>query len=55
MSWLFGSDDITFCANECDKMDCRRNRKHLKAGIYSFSLFEGTEYCPKTKEENKNE
>ena len=43
------NEDITFCANECDNISCRRNQKNIKIHNipHSFSYFEGTEFCEK--------
>lgn len=54
-SWI--SDDITFCANECDIISCRRNQKNIKIHNipHSFAYLEGTEDCPKIKIIDKKE
>ena len=50
------NDDITWCYNECDNMECFRNIKHREGreGWFSLAMLEGTDVCPKTsaKEEN---
>lgn len=47
-------DDITWCGNECSYTECERNlaNKLIKTGIFSMSLFKGTEMCPLYKENN---
>lgn len=52
-SWF--NDDITFCANECNEINCRRNQKNIKIHNipHSFSYFEGTEYCMKNKDKKE--
>ena len=41
-------DDITWCRNECSHTECERNlaNKLLKTGIFSMSMFKGTDMCP---------
>ncbi len=43
------SNDITWCADECDNMNCFRNVKHLAdkedSINYSFAYLKGTEDC----------
>jgi len=49
-------DDITWCGNECSYTKCERNlaNKYIKTGIYTVSMFKGTEMCP-LKEKEKDE
>lgn len=51
-NWL--GDDITFCMSECGRTDCFRHPSNIlvKDIPHSFAMFEGTEYCPKTKKED---
>ena len=53
--WLH--DDITWCGNECSHTECERNivNKLSKEGMFSMSLFKGTETCPLYKGEETNE
>lgn len=42
------SDDITFCASECDNEECMRHPSNIKEKEFphSYALFKGTETCP---------
>lgn len=43
------SDDTTFCGkDDCKDIECFRNNKNIriKEIPHSFSMFEGTQYCP---------
>lgn len=48
------NEDITFCADECDNMECRRNQKNIRLHDipHSFSYFKGTEVCEMTQKDN---
>lgn len=48
----FISDDITFCANECDMISCFRNPANIKNKDipHSFGNIKGTALCPLTNE-----
>ena len=48
----FINDDITWCYDPCDNMDCFRNVKHLegKEGRFRMARLEGTGLCPKAGE-----
>lgn len=50
------SEDITYCMNEnCNKMKCFRNPKHIKLPIpHSFEFLENTEDCYKKRSKNGN-
>lgn len=53
------SDDVTWCDNcKCPYEKCERNPKNrrplLGKAEYSVSHFEGTEYCIKTKQKERN-
>ena len=44
------SDDITFCASECDNKSCFRHPSNIKDpdGLHSFAYLKGTEeWCGK--------
>ena len=44
-----GSDDITFCANECSNEHCFRNTINMinkYTEHYKSSFFKDTVYCP---------
>lgn len=52
MSWLFGSDDMTWCVSECNHIDCIRNIKNRTFftegegdNIFTAGELKGTEYC----------
>ena len=53
------SYDITWCADECDNMNCFRNVKHIvdkeDSIYYSFASFRGTEDCIEKNMEKKEE
>ena len=55
----YSSQDITFCSSRtCKNTRCDRNRSNIDwsvARLYrSFADFEGTQYCPKQKEVQKD-
>ena len=46
-------DDISFCPNDCDNIECFRNKKHIKEPEYPHSYFvETPSDCPKEHEKN---
>lgn len=50
MSFLF-DDDICWCANECDNLNCFRNLKNRKRqavdhDVYTAAYLKDTECCP---------
>lgn len=50
------NNDRTWCSQECDRLDCDRNKKGLpETGEYSFADLEGTFLCEKTLEEMEKE
>ena len=56
MGYLF-DDDITFCGNKCSEDGCFRHPSHIKNPQYpqTYSLFYGTDYCPRTKAEQNED
>lgn len=53
--WEF-EEDITFCMDECDNLECFRNRKRASTNRpHSYAFLQNTEYCPKNniKENDK--
>lgn len=53
---MFGSDDITWCASECDRIDCFRHQHNMmdKTGLHSFAYFKGTPDCVMKIHNNDN-
>lgn len=53
----FFRDDITWCINNCDRLDCRRNVKNRDVTIfgmyYSGGLLKDTAECLLTKEKEE--
>ena len=46
------NQDITFCMEDCDNLDCIRNRKQAVISTpHSFAYLRNTEYCPRYQEE----
>lgn len=42
------SEDITFCASDCDILTCERNKRNIQQPReHSFAALEGTVYCEK--------
>lgn len=50
-----GTDDITFCSEDCKDKKCYRNFENRihRTGYFSMSDLKGTELCPSYIEEDK--
>lgn len=54
------SDDITWCSNrDCTRKKCKRNPMNIRKDapptkMFSFADFEGTQYCIKENQYDKN-
>lgn len=50
-----GSDDITFCFDNCINKECFRHTSNIihKDRCHSFSYFKNTTMCPLYKEDKK--
>lgn len=53
MSWI--DDDVCWCGNECDKLDCWRNpvNRSPRPGVYTMALLKGTNICPLSYKESE--
>ena len=54
---IYRSDDITFCADKCDRKTCMRHKSNImhKDIPHSFANFKNTDYCPLEKEVKKSD
>lgn len=50
-------DDITFCMADCDRMDCMRNKKHIRRPDmpHSYADFTSLDECLKNKNKETKE
>ena len=51
------SDDITFCSEECEDLECGRNKKRIRRPEipHSFAEMKGNPgFCPKAEEETSS-
>ena len=50
----YTGEDITFCMDDCDNMECIRNKIRPKMKTYnSYAFLKNTDYCPLSSKENK--